>query len=121
MRKCIWTIVICTIIFTITFCLTGIVEHDRTMRLATPSTPTQEIAASNHAPEPEPVAITKTSYTVREYEGAVSVFTAAEDAPLIITEIEVSGLRSVDQKMIREGITLASYEDVLMLLEDLGS
>ena len=51
-------------------------------------------------------------YILRDYEGYVSVF--ASDA-------EVAGLRRADQELLRGGITVGSQEQLLLLLEDLGS
>ena len=59
-------------------------------------------------------------YILRDYEGYVSVFASGADRkPLQVTE--VAGLRRADQKLLRGGITVGSQEQLLLLLEDLGS
>ncbi len=61
-------------------------------------------------------------YILRDYEGYVSVFaSAAARKPLQVTGIEVAGLRRADQELLRGGITVGSQEQLLLLLEDLGS
>ena len=64
----------------------------------------------------------KAEYILRDYEGYVSVFASdADRKPLQVTGIEVAGLRRADQELLRGGITVGSQEQLLMLLEDLGS
>ena len=46
---------------------------------------------------------------------------AADRRPLQVTGIEVAGLRRADQELLRGGITVGSQEQLLLLLEDLGS
>ena len=59
---------------------------------------------------------------LRDYEGYVSVFASdADRRPLQVTGIEVAGLRRADQELLRGGITVGSQEQLLLLLEDLGS
>lgn len=61
-------------------------------------------------------------YILRDYEGYVSVFDAANDrAPLQVTAIEVSALRQTDRDMLQGGISVGDREQLLLLLEDLGS
>ena len=64
----------------------------------------------------------KAEYILRDYEGYVSVFASdADRRPLQVTGIEVAGLRRADQELLRGGITVGSQEQLLLLLEDLGS
>ena len=59
---------------------------------------------------------------LRDYGGYVSVFASdADRRPLQVTGIEVAGLRRADQELLRGGITVGSQEQLLLLLEDLGS
>lgn len=52
----------------------------------------------------------------------MSVFASdADRKPLQVTGIEVAGLRRADQELLRGGITVGSQEQLLLLLEDLGS
>ena len=41
--------------------------------------------------------------------------------PLQVTGIETAGLRRTDRELLRGGITVGSQEQLLLLLEDLGS
>lgn len=61
-------------------------------------------------------------YILRDYEGYVSVFDAQQDrTPLQITAIEVSALRQTDRDLLQGGISVGNREQLLLLLEDLGS
>jgi hypothetical protein len=58
-------------------------------------------------------------YTLREYRGKVAVFTGGfDEIPAIETDIDVSGLREYDRKLLSDGIPVEAYEGVLRLLED---
>ena len=61
-------------------------------------------------------------YILRDYGGYVSVFEPGLDSmPLQVTAIEVSALRQTDHDMLRGGVSVGSREQLLLLLEDLGS
>lgn len=61
-------------------------------------------------------------FVLRDYEGYVSVFASGSDRkPLQVTGIETAGLRRTDRELLRGGITVGSQEQLLLLLEDLGS
>lgn len=61
-------------------------------------------------------------FVLRDYEGYVSVFAPGGDRkPLQVTGIETAGLRRTDRELLRGGITVGSQEQLLLLLEDLGS
>lgn len=61
-------------------------------------------------------------YIVRDYEGYVGVFDADRDrTPLQVTAIEVSALRQTDRDLLQGGISVGDREQLLLLLEDLGS
>lgn len=71
---------------------------------------------------PRPTTGAQAEYILRDYEGYVSVFASdADRKPLQVTGIEVAGLRRADQELLRGGITVGSQEQLLLLLEDLGS
>mgnify|MGYP007092030485 CR=1 FL=1 len=58
-------------------------------------------------------------FVLRDYE---SVFAPGGDRkPLQVTGIETAGLRRTDRELLRGGITVGSQEQLLLLLEDLGS
>lgn len=55
-------------------------------------------------------------------QGYVAVYKQQRDkSPMTITTIEVSGLRVADRAMIERGIPVLDREELLYLLEDLGS
>lgn len=61
------------------------------------------------------------AYTVREHNGVVAVFTDNGEAPVFETDIPIDGLRQTDRQLLANGINLASYREVLSVLEDFGS
>ena len=61
-------------------------------------------------------------YYLRESEGRVAVFeTKRGREPLRVTGIELRSLRAADRAMVRAGIPVLSRQELLSLLEDLGS
>lgn len=68
-------------------------------------------------PRAEASADTRISYTLRICGDTVSVFSGG-DSPLMDTEIEPSTLRGSDRELLKRGITVHSYEELLGLLED---
>lgn len=63
-----------------------------------------------------------TQYVLREYEGHVGVFApGSAGKPQDLTEIETSSLRASDRKLLQGGIPVSSRDELLSLLEDLGS
>lgn len=62
------------------------------------------------------------AYIVRGRDGYVCVFAPGETAePVSVTGIELSSLRRADLAVLEEGIAVADREELLSLLEDLGS
>ena len=68
----------------------------------------------------EPVS-SQPDYLVKEHNGVIAVFLNGESQPMIQTDIYVNGLRQTDRELIKNGIALESYTDVLCLLEDFDS
>ncbi len=61
-------------------------------------------------------------YYLRESEGRVAIFeTKRGREPLRVTGIELRCLRAADRAMVRAGIPVLSRQELLSLLEDLGS
>ena len=61
-------------------------------------------------------------FVLREHDGYIGIFSAgSEQTPMTVTDIEVQTLRAADRELLRAGLHAASYEEVLALLEDLGS
>lgn len=62
------------------------------------------------------------SYVLRDYDGYIGIYYVGDSsAPVTVTDIETGSLRSVDREMLTEGIYAGSQEELLSLLEDLGS
>lgn len=61
------------------------------------------------------------SYVLGESDGSIAVFAAGEKTPLLITNIRIDQLRQADRDMIRAGLPASSEEELVRLLEDLGS
>lgn len=61
-------------------------------------------------------------YVLGDSGGYVAVFERGRNRePMAVTPIELSGLRTVDQAMLRQGLPVGSHRELLLLLEDLGS
>jgi len=61
-------------------------------------------------------------FILREYRGAVAVFTPESgDIPALITDIDFNSLREVDKKMLLAGIGAREANTLAALLEDFGS
>lgn len=60
-------------------------------------------------------------YTLGEHNGLVAVYPIDGGDPVTITDIDLSQLRQTDRDMIIRGIRAGSREELLSLLEDLGS
>lgn len=74
--------------------------------------------------EAAPVSVdgARAEFVVRDWKGYVSVFRPDDRRePLQITGIETGSLRSSDQALLEGGLTVGSREQLLMLLEDLGT
>lgn len=69
-------------------------------------------------PQPEPGAV----YVLRDCGGSVAVYDAASTAsPLRVTAIETKTLPQADRELLGQGLSVSSEEELLTLLEDLGS
>lgn len=67
-------------------------------------------------------SLAEAEYVLREYEGCVAVFASVGDAsPMTLTDIEVDTLREADRQILSSGLAVADREELLTLLEDLGS
>lgn len=64
----------------------------------------------------------KAEYYLREWEGYVAVFGGEQSRlPSAVTDIEAGELRGADRAMLRRGIPVGGRQELLELLEDLGS
>ena len=71
--------------------------------------------------EGAPAETQNAPFVLREFEGRVAVFSPGRDMPLSVTGIELSTLRKQDRELLFEGLAAGNREELLMLLEDLGS
>ena len=62
-----------------------------------------------------------TGYTLDEHAGMLAVYTGDGEQLVVLTDIELASLRSADREMINRGLQAASREEIMALLEDLGS
>lgn len=60
-------------------------------------------------------------FILREYDGCVAVFAAGDSTPITMTDIPVRDLREADRALLNAGLPAADRDEVLTLLEDLGS
>lgn len=61
-------------------------------------------------------------YVLRDYHGKLAVFDAGDlKTPMTVTAIETAGLPLVDRDALTEGMTVDTEEELILLLEDLGS
>ncbi len=61
-------------------------------------------------------------YMLRELNGYVAVyFEGFDKAPAAVTDIELQQLPEADREALADGLHVNSREELLMLLEDLGS
>lgn len=66
--------------------------------------------------------IDEAAFVLRDCGGFVGVYdSAAAKKPVTVTDIEVSCLRDADRDMLTAGIAVSDREELLSLLEDLGS
>lgn len=64
---------------------------------------------------------TAAEYYLRDCEGYVAVYRGASVTPSDVTDIETATLNDTDVKLLRSGIPARSRNELLLLLEDLGS
>lgn len=68
-----------------------------------------------------PESVEDAQFVLREYDGCVAVFAAGGKKPLTMTEIAVRSLREADRALLNAGLPCTDRDEVLTLLEDLGS
>ena len=67
-------------------------------------------------------SLAEAEYVLREYDGCVAVFASVGDtSPITLTDIEVGTLRDADRQILSTGLAVADREELLTLLEDLGT
>ena len=60
-------------------------------------------------------------FVLREFNGCVAVFAVGGNSPLSTTDIAVKSLREADRALLSAGLPCENRDEVLSLLEDLGS
>lgn len=84
--------------------------------------PADRAVADNTAADSPPAVQAEpadTRYYLRDYNGWIGVYQGEE--LLHCTEISVDSLRNRDRLLLEEGIQTDSWDELLLLLEDLGS
>lgn len=79
-------------------------------------------AALCAAPEPEAASAPEAEpggYVLTDAGGEIGVYRNGE--LILRTGVPLESLRDVDRKLVEAGIQSDSYEDILILLEDLGA
>jgi hypothetical protein len=66
----------------------------------------------------DPIVTAAGGYVLKDCDGKIAVFTPTGDEPLIVTDIDLAGLRSHDAKLLAGGIAVGDYEKLLKALED---
>ena len=68
-----------------------------------------------------PTTMEDAQFVLREYDGCVAVFAVGESKPVTTPDINVRTLREADRALLSAGLPAADKDEVLTLLEDLGS
>lgn len=68
-----------------------------------------------------PLTMDDAEFVLKEYDGCVAVFAVGGHEPVTTTEIDVRTLREADRALLSAGLPAANRDEVLTLLEDLGS
>ena len=68
-----------------------------------------------------PLTMDDAEFVLKEYDGCVAVFAVGGHEPVTTTEIDVRTLREADRALLGAGLPAANRDEVLTLLEDLGS
>lgn len=61
------------------------------------------------------------TYTVKDFNGNIAVFSSAGDKPMKIIDVNTASLPKADQEMLLKGIIVKSQLELNGLLEDLCS
>lgn len=68
-----------------------------------------------------PLTMDDAEFVLKEYDGCVAVFAVGGHEPVTTTEIDVRTLREAERALLGAGLPAANRDEVLTLLEDLGS
>ena len=68
-----------------------------------------------------PLTMDDAEFVLKEYDGCVAVFAVGGHEPVTTTEIDVRTLREADRALLGAGLPAANRDEVMTLLEDLGS
>jgi hypothetical protein len=81
-----------------------------------------QVAQTENASSGQALSASDKYYVLKEYNGDICVFTSDSNTePYIVTNIDVSMLRQNDADALKKGISVDSFEKLLMLLEDFSS
>lgn len=93
------------------------------LSLATASTAIVQIVAAEirSASSLSEIELETEGYIIKACEGYVGVYYGNEEYPAIITEISLDNLREHDRQLVEKGIEVSNRDDLMQVLEDLGS
>ncbi len=107
----------CIAVFAVSFAATGFimgrgkVSEDAVILPA--AAVTAEAAIGSYA---------QTRYIISELNGHIVVYEDDRSGlPIMVTDIHTRDLREIDRELLRSGIAVSSRDEVLKLLEDMGS
>ena len=65
---------------------------------------------------------TEEIYVLREYDGYIGIYIKGKTRlPVTVTDIEVRSLTGADRELVQAGLDVQGRENLMMILEDLGS
>jgi len=66
--------------------------------------------------------VSESKYILSTSNNKIAVYSGTKNSePIISTNIDMNNLRNVDKELLRNGITVESMEEILLLLEDFNS
>lgn len=82
---------------------------------------TEPAASQTPTAVPSRSAESTTDYILLARDGCVAVIDPEVGESAVVTDIELSTLREKDRQMIEAGLKVSTRDELLLLLEDLGS
>lgn len=93
---------------------TEAVESPQVVSQSLPESTSQSVAGieAQNLPQEED------GYYIKEYKGRISVMKGDNEVPEMVFDISTKMLPDVDKQVLQEGIYVASYEELVKVLED---
>lgn len=107
----------CIAVFAVSFAATGFImgrgKASADAVLPSAAAMTEESSLGSYAHD---------RYIISELNGHIVVYEySTAGSPIIVTDIHTRDLREIDRELLRSGIAVESRDEVLQLLEDMGS